>query len=253
MTEYFNKIADEVQLVADELQSLVFGGFASESGTAETNNFDASGDSGSHAHEFDLTGMDLDGMSEQEVQQLLAEELMQNNPLQGIAEGVTKNILAGQAQPENIMEHLQAFRSAINWSEKFVLGLIAFQIVMFFLCFYVSRKDLGVAPRLTLLVVIGVIVRSSEWLNAKGEQHWESFATQDYFDKGGIFTIIMLSGPLLLDSLMMLLFFMREAAVLLVQVKRTEIQRKSQKQSGKGNGGGKKKNAGKRPKTKKQD
>ena len=157
-----------------------------------------------------------------------------------------------QSQPQNAMEHFQAFRSAIKWSEKFILGLVAFQVVMFFLCLHFSRKDRGLAPRVTLLVIIFIVVRSAEWLNAQGEEHWELFATQDYFDKRGIFVGIMLSGPLLLDSLMMLLFFMREASSLLVQVKRTEIQRKKQKNDGKATGG-KKKITGKRAKTKKQD
>ena len=116
---------------------------------------------------------------------------------------------------------------------------------MFFLCLYVSRTDRGLAPRITLMVFIAIVVRSAEWLNALGEEHWESFATQDYFDKRGIFVGIMLCGPLLLDVLMMLLLFMKEAAVLLVQVKRTEIQQKRK---------GKKKNdSRKRAKTKKQD
>jgi hypothetical protein len=157
-----------------------------------------------------------------------------------------------QSQPQNAMEHFLAFRSAIKWSEKFILGLVAFQVVIFFLCLHFSRKDRGLAPRVTLLVIIFIVVRSAEWLNAQGEEHWELFATQDYFDKRGIFVGIMLSGPLLLDSLMMLLFFMREASSLLVQVKRTEIQRKKQKNDGKATGG-KKKITGKRAKTKKQD
>lgn len=100
------------------------------------------------------------------------------------------------------------------------------------------------APKLTLMAFIAILVRSAEWLNTKGEEHWESFATQDYFDKRGIFVGIMLCGPLLLDLIVMLLFFMREASLLLVEVKRTEIQRKKLKE---------KKTKGKRSKTQKQD
>ena len=122
---------------------------------------------------------------------------------------------------------------------------------MFFLCLYVSQRDRGLAPKLALMSFIFIVVRSAEWLNAKGEEHWESFATQDYFDKRGIFVSIMLCAPLMLDVLMMLLFFMKEASSLLVEVKRTEIQRKKQKE--KENGGGKKKTKGSRSKTQKQD
>jgi len=106
-----------------------------------------------------------------------------------------------------------------------------------------------------LLVFVGIVTRSAEWLNAQGQEHWESFATQDYFDKRGIFIGIMLCAPLLLNSLMMLLFFMKEASKLLIQVKRSEIKNKykaQQKNNNNNNGGGGKKKAGK-AKTKKQD
>lgn len=76
------------------------------------------------------------------------------------------------------------------------------------------------------MVFIGVLVRSAEWLNGLGSKNWEKFATQNYFDRRGIFVGVMVCGPLLLDCLMMLLFFVREAGQLLVQVKREEIRQK---------------------------
>jgi hypothetical protein len=88
------------------------------------------------------------------------------------------------------------------------------------------------------MVFIGALVRSSEWLNGLGGKNWQRFATQDYFDKRGIFVGIMLCGPLLLDSFMMLLFFVSEASQLLVEVKTQELKRKK-------NGGKKKEKAAK--------
>ncbi len=97
MADLFNKIAEEVQLATDELQSLISGAISLESEVDETtSDFDASGGMGSSEDEFDLSDLDLDGMSEEEIQQMLAEEFMQHNPLQGIAEGVTQEIMAGQ-------------------------------------------------------------------------------------------------------------------------------------------------------------
>lgn len=142
-------------------------------------------------------------------------------------------------------EHFDAFRSAINWSEPFVLGLIAFQIIMFFVCLYVSQRDRALAPKLVVMTFIFIVVRSAEWLNTKGEEHLESFATQDYFDNRGLFLAIMLCGPLLLDVFMMLIFFMKEASSLLVAVKRTEIKRKKENE--------KKKSKGSRSKREKED
>ena len=109
--EYFNKIADEVLLAAEQMQSLLTtgdlipadgasnddsgGDFGDDIGGAGGG---ASSSSSSGSHEFDMSDLDFDGMSEQEIQELLGEEIMQNNPLQGIADDVTKNIMAGQVR-----------------------------------------------------------------------------------------------------------------------------------------------------------
>lgn len=103
MAEFFNRIAEDVQQASDELYTLFSGESASwgggGGGSNSNTNFDATGgDSGSFSHEFDLDDMDLDGMSEEQIQQMLAEDLMQNNPLQDLADGVTRNIMTGQVR-----------------------------------------------------------------------------------------------------------------------------------------------------------
>lgn len=152
-----------------------------------------------------------------------------------------------QVGPQTPMEHFDAFRSAITWSETFILGLVTFQVVMFLTCLYISRGGAPLVPRVCILVLIGVIVRSAEYFNGWGAQHWEEFATQDYFDKRGVFVGIMLSGPLLLDSLMMLFMFVSEAGSLLVQVKREELKRTKHTQQQTSQ------NTANRSKTRKQD
>jgi hypothetical protein len=82
------------------------------------------------------------------------------------------------------------------------------------------------APRLILMSVIAGTVRSSELLNSYAAQNWGKFCTQNYFDDRGIFVMIMVCAPLLLDSLIMLILFMKEAAQLLVQVKSAELKKK---------------------------
>lgn len=124
------------------------------------------------------------------------------------------------------MEHFDAFRSAINWREPFILALLGAQVVIFLLCLLVSRRGGGVAPRLIAMLLIAGLVRSADWLNSYGAENWQQFATQNYFDQRGIFVSIMLCGPLLVDSFIMLLFFLREAAQLLVQVKTAELKKK---------------------------
>lgn len=103
--EYFNKLAEEVQLATEELRTIFSNvGAASSSGGSSTKTFEPSGDSGSYTHQFDLDDIAFDGMTEEEIQQMMAEELMQNNPLQGIAEGVTKDILSGQVRSDRRVE-----------------------------------------------------------------------------------------------------------------------------------------------------
>jgi len=102
---FFNKIADDVEVATRQLQSLMFGpddsettdGFTSGGGGGSTGPGDPES-SGSFTHEFDMSNMDIDSMSEEEIQRVLGEEMMRNNPLQDMANDVTKNIMAGQVR-----------------------------------------------------------------------------------------------------------------------------------------------------------
>ena len=161
----------------------------------------------------------------------MTENLMQSSPLGGIAESVIGNILDGQKRPETFLEHFHAFRYAIAWSEPFVLGMVTFQVVMFLLTLYVSRKNQRLAPRVILMLFILGMVRLAERWNDMGSQHWRSFATQNYFDRRGIFVSILLCAPLLLDSLLMMVLFLREASQLLVEVKTVQLNKRKKQQT----------------------
>eukprot|EP00980_Cylindrotheca_fusiformis_P010099 scaffold2243_cov122-Cylindrotheca_fusiformis.AAC.15 len=170
----------------------------------------------------------FESLSEEEIQNLLLQEMMENSPLEGMADSVIGDIMKNQASgPSSLWEHFQAFKSAITWSETFIQCLVAFQVFMFFSSLWVSRKDGSLTTRVVLMVFIGTLVRSAEWLNDLGSKNWQKFSTQNYFDRRGIFFAVMVCGPLLLDCLMMLLLFVKEAGQLLVEVKRGEIRRKN--------------------------
>jgi transmembrane protein 18 len=135
-----------------------------------------------------------------------------------------------QAKPVGFLENFEAFRSAITWSEPFIIGLVTFQIFMFITCLLVSRHDTGIVPRMSVLIFIMVLVRTVEYLNQLASRNWKDFTTQNYFDHKGIFVSFMVSGPLLFDCLMMLMLFVREASGLLVKVKTNEFKRKRKQQ-----------------------
>lgn len=153
------------------------------------------------------------------------DELLAHSPLQGIADHVLGDIMQGQHGPQGPIEHFHAFRHAITWSEPFVMALVAFQVVMFVVCIWASRRNRGLAPRIGVMVFIAVLVRSAERLNRLAARHWTSLATQNYFDAKGIFLSVMLCAPLLLDCLLMLFVYLREASQLLVQVKTAQIKK----------------------------
>lgn len=85
-------------------------------------------------------------------------------------------------------------------------------------------------PRITVLLTIGVLVRSSEMMNAYAARNWQSFASQNYFDRGGIFFGVFVCAPLLLDCFIMLTLLIREASSLLIEVKRLEMKKKQRQQ-----------------------
>jgi hypothetical protein len=54
--------------------------------------------SSSNEPEFDSDDFDLDNLSEEELQRLLSQEMMQNSPLEGIADSVIGDIVGGQVR-----------------------------------------------------------------------------------------------------------------------------------------------------------
>lgn len=160
------------------------------------------------------------------------EEMMDSSPLEGIAESVIGDLMSSQVGPQTPLEHVQAFCAAIRWTEPFVLYIIAFQVTMLILVIWASRPSRGVTARVGTLLAMGILVRSAEYLNSLGAQHWESFATQNYFDRNGIFVGIFFCAPLLVDCFFMLFMFLREAANLLVEVKKAELHKKKKKKTG---------------------
>ena len=78
-----------------------------------------------------------------------------------------------------------------------------------------------------LMVFLGAIVRFAEKLNQIGNNRWRDFATQNYFDKNGIFMGIMICAPLLMVCFVMLVSLIREAKSLLVDVTKLKQEAKA--------------------------
>ena len=119
------------------------------------------------------------------------------------------------------------FYHAIDWSERWLLGLGAFHLLVW-LVVIATRKSHD--AQMVLLLVILLLVYCAEYANSYAGQHWQSFARQNYFDKRGVFVSVMYSAPLLAAALLVLLNALRAASSLLVQVKKKELQAKRRKE-----------------------
>ena len=96
--------------------------------------------------------------------------------------------------PFLIRSHFQAFTHAIDWKERWLQGLIFFEILLFILVIF-CRNSFELQS--LVFFIICALVYLSERLNTFCSQNWERFATQNYFDEHGSFAVTMFSGPLL--------------------------------------------------------
>ena len=132
-------------------------------------------------------------------------------------------------------EHIHAFTSAITWDETFIKVILGFHLVVIVAAIAIHRQR-GVYSRLGFMIFVGIVVRLADTLNTIGNSRWKEFATQNYFDRNGIFMGIMICAPLLIVCLIMLISMIKEAANLIVDVGKMKVeaqkkqnQRKEQK------------------------
>ncbi|GAB5037247.1 transmembrane protein 18-like [Nannochloropsis oceanica] len=143
------------------------------------------------------------------------------------AEQVFKLAREQGAQPEGFWENAQAFAAAIDWGERWIQGLVAFHVLLWFLVIG-FRKNMNVQASIFFFVC--GLVAASEPLNTRlREKWWTHFSTQNYFDERGVFAVCMLTGPLIVLTCLQLCIFLHAAATMLVQVKRAELRSKHSK------------------------
>ncbi|KAL7435294.1 hypothetical protein ACHAXM_004626 [Skeletonema potamos] len=151
------------------------------------------------------------------------------SPLMGMADSVMSDIMSYQVGPQTPVEQIQAFKAAITWSEPFIQCLLAFHAVVIIAAIALTKKG-GIYTRMGFMIFLAIIVRLAERLNIMGNSRWKEFATQNYFDRSGIFMGIMLCAPILCVCFVMLFAMLREANNLLVDVKSMKIKAQQEEQ-----------------------
>ena len=122
---------------------------------------------------------------------------------------------------------LQGFFHAIDWTERWLHLLGAYHLIIWFLVVGLRRSQ--DAQMLLLFFILGSVY-VAEYINVYAGEHWKEFASQNYFDKRGVFISIMYSAPLLCASMFILLNALRSASKLLVAVKRQELKHNARKE-----------------------
>jgi len=93
------------------------------------------------------------------------------------------------------LTHWFAHDKRSDWSEPWIIGLILFHICMYAL---VIRFRKSSNFQMASFVFICAIVFCAEPMNTWLQRRWRLFATQNYFDRSGVFMSVMFSCPLLL-------------------------------------------------------
>uniref|UniRef100_A0A7S0HWS5 Transmembrane protein 18 n=1 Tax=Hanusia phi TaxID=3032 RepID=A0A7S0HWS5_9CRYP len=151
------------------------------------------------------------------------------------------DLSANPSQWMQFKNSVKGFVSAVEWTEKWIIALGVFHIMMLLLAI-LSRKHTNV--QMVLFCFLMGCIYLAEPLNRFLSTHWESFSTQNYFDKHGVFLSVVWSTPLLLIGAYMVIQTLIASASLLVQVKRREIlqhARANKEKAGKDNESEKKK------------
>ena len=140
----------------------------------------------------------------------------------------------------SFVDDVLGFYHAIDWSERWLLALLCFHLCVWLVVVGTRRHN---TVQMVLLVALLAVVRSAEWINGVAGRHWELFASQQYFDKHGVFVSVMLSVNLLLAAFFILGNALRASVAMLIEVKKKEFKHEAKRKAkaaagGAGGGGG---------------
>lgn len=143
-----------------------------------------------------------------------------------ISADLTKLVKESYKAPATFMEHMAAFKAAVDWSEPWIKGLMVFHLVMLLVFLRLKNNE---DAQTGIFMVLCALVMFSERINGICAANWRSFSTQNYFDERGTFAVTMWSGPLLSILFFQLLNFLRLASSALIKAKRLELASKRNK------------------------
>mmetsp|Transcript_8018 Transcript_8018/g.14930 ORF Transcript_8018/g.14930 Transcript_8018/m.14930 type:complete len:136 (+) Transcript_8018:135-542(+) len=129
-------------------------------------------------------------------------------------------------------EQFLGFIHAVDWTEQWILALIAAEVLLLVLVLATRRHT---TPQALLFILLGLVIYLARHINSFCERNWRMFSNQNYFDPQGLFISVMLSGPLLIINAIIVVNHLIVLCGLMVKVKRAELKAKARERSKKKN------------------
>ena len=143
--------------------------------------------------------------------------------VEGVSDALQKQW--GEFQQQGgFLEPIMAFVHAVDWTEPWLIGLMAFHL-MLIVVVIATRKQGNMQGVIFFGILVSVYF--AERLNSLLLRHWRSFATQPYFDSRGVFISTVWSGPLLLISSLILVNSMMMMIQMMIKWKRAELKHRA--------------------------
>eukprot|EP00850_Spirogloea_muscicola_P002394 SM000009S23523 [mRNA] locus=s9:491209:492360:+ [translate_table: standard] len=135
-----------------------------------------------------------------------------------------KQMNEGAGGADGLFTQASAFVRAVDWTEPWLLGLIACHIILILLVITTWRR-INVQAAIFLFACASVY--GAERMNRLLGRYWKKFATQQYFDRQGIFISTVLSGPMLIIATIILVNLLRNVVDLMVRWKRAQLRHRA--------------------------
>ncbi|NP_001279271.1 transmembrane protein 18 [Callorhinchus milii] len=120
-----------------------------------------------------------------------------------------------------------SFLLSVEWSEPWLIGLIAFHALCFLLALVTIRfYRLQIAH---FLFMVGLIC-GAEYINEVAARNWRLYSKYQYFDSGGMFISLVFSAPLLLNTMMIVIVWVSRTLEAMTELKSLQLKRKANKE-----------------------
>ncbi|XP_047429024.1 transmembrane protein 18 [Mugil cephalus] len=119
------------------------------------------------------------------------------------------------------------FLMSVQWSESWLIGLLAFHVVCLFLTVVTCRYYRAQICHFLLIVAL---VYSAEYLNELAAMNWRYFSRFQYFDSRGMFISLVFSIPLLLNAVIIVMVWVYRTFSTMTELKTLQLKRKARRE-----------------------